>query len=258
MDEAMTSWIRQALGKGIVTTAFPRAPATDEELPRSGRAPTAGPVGLGRLSPEVRASCPTGAITASEIDQGKCVRCARCLSGGLTLAPTPSLNVGRRDQLHWPEGRPPIRRAGEGAPLANLRRSLHVFLIDVGSCQGCNLEVLGLTNPYYDLHRLGIFFTNSPRHADVLVVVGVPTAAMVEPLRRTFEAMPAPKAVLAVGACTIDGGIFADAPARASTVAEILPVDLYVAGCPPPPIAILEGILELGGRGRGFEEGSRS
>jgi formate hydrogenlyase subunit 7 len=254
----MTSWIRQAYGKGIVTTTFPRSPATEEELPRSGRAPIAGPVELGGLSPEVRASCPTGAIAVSEIDQGKCVRCARCLSGGLTLAPTTFLNVGRRDQLHWPEGRPPLRTAGERAPLTDLGRSLHVFLIDVGSCQGCNLEVLGLTNPYYDLHRLGIFFTNSPRHADVLVVVGVPTAAMVEPLRRTFEAIPAPKAVLAVGACTIDGGIFADAPARATTVAEVVPVDLYVAGCPPPPVAILEGILELAGRGRMSEEGPRS
>jgi Ni,Fe-hydrogenase III small subunit len=89
-------------------------------------------------------------------------------------------------------------------------------------------------------------FTNSPRHADLLVVVGIPTAAMVAPLRRTYAALPGPKAVLAVGACAIDGGIFRES--SQPSVAELVPVDLFVAGCPPPPVAVLAGILELTGR----------
>lgn len=129
--------------------------------------------------------------------------------------------------------------------------------MDVGSCNACNLEVLALANPYYDAYRLGIAFTNSPRHADLLIVVGVPTAALSEPLQRTYEAMPAPKAVLAVGACAIDGGIFEGGPEWIAPVRSIVPVDLYVTGCPPPPLAVLDGILRLAGRDRGRAGGTR-
>lgn len=241
----MTSWIRHAYSKGIVTTSFPDTPPTPDELPSGTCAPGASPGVLSRLTADVRSLCPTEAITTTEVDQGKCVRCARCLHHGLFGSAGTSGTVGVRDALHWPDGHPPADPPRPDPPLATLARSVHVFLIDVGSCQGCNLEVLGLSNPYYDLNRLGLFFTNSPRHADVLVVVGVPTPAMVEPLRRTFEAMPSPKAVLAVGACAIDGGVFAGAPALRSPVSRVIPVDLYVAGCPPPPVAILEGLIRL-------------
>jgi len=243
----MASWIRHAMRRGVVTSRYPRVDATDEELPMLGRPPLARPGSPVLEGLESR--CPTKAIDAGSIDQGRCIRCARCLGPGIGSAPHPSASVGTRAALRWPDGRPRFRPADEAAPLRAIGRSIHVFLIDVGSCQGCNHEVLGITNPYYDAHRLGIFFTNSPRHADLLVVVGVPTPAMVEPLRRTFEAMPATKAVLAVGACSIDGGIFEGAPQRFARVDEIVPVDLYVAGCPPPPITVLEGILELAGRG---------
>ncbi|MHB8352533.1 MAG: NADH-quinone oxidoreductase subunit B family protein [Thermoplasmata archaeon] len=251
----MTSWIRHAYRRGILTTEFPRVPASEEELPGSGRPPVAAAGALVQLPEEVRSDCPTGAIGGDGIDQGRCIRCARCRPAGLMPALGVELNVGSRDGLRWPDGERPSRAGSEPPPLAALKRSLHLFLIDVGSCQGCNREVLGLSSPYYDLERLGFSFTNSPRHADILVVVGIPTPAMVEPLQRTFSAIPAPKAVLAVGACAIDGGIFHDP--SAPSVAELVPVDLFVAGCPPPPIAILQGILSLAGRAAPEREADR-
>ncbi|MGI0055269.1 MAG: NADH-quinone oxidoreductase subunit NuoB [Thermoplasmata archaeon] len=244
----MKSWLRRSFERGILTTRYPAVLAREEEIPETGRAPERAPDSIGEIAESVRAACPTRAIGPTSIDQGKCVRCARCHTAGLIGTLDPRASVGSRASLIWPTGRPTADAQLDEGPLAPLGRSLHVFMIDVGSCQACNYEVLGLVNPYYDLHRLGIFFTNSPRHADVLVVVGVPTPEMADPLRRTFEAIPAPKAVLAVGACAIDGGVFANSPAVTGTVAEIVPVDRYVAGCPPPPLAILEGLLTLGRR----------
>ncbi|HTP55673.1 MAG TPA: NADH-quinone oxidoreductase subunit NuoB [Thermoplasmata archaeon] len=125
-----------------------------------------------------------------------------------------------------------------------------MFLVDVGSCNACNLEVIALANPFYDSQRLGVFFTNSPRHADALLVVGVPTEPMVEPVRRAYEAMPGPKAVIAVGACPISGGAFRGNPGLRASIDELVPVDIYVPGCPPTPVQILDAILTLVGRGR--------
>ena len=246
----MTSWIRHSAARGILTSRYPDRAATDGELPEAGRTPTAHPEELARLSDGERSLCPTGAIREQAVDQGRCIRCERCFAFGLRPLGSPAMNAGTREELRESAGLAD-RRPTSVAPFGT---SLHVFMIDVGSCHACNAEVLALGTPYYDLNRLGLFFTNSPRHADVLVVVGVPTPEMVEPLRRTYEAMPGPKAVLAVGACAIDRGIFADGPRTGSSVGEIVPVDLYVAGCPPPPVAILEGVLALAGRGATPEE----
>lgn len=122
------------------------------------------------------------------------------------------------------------------------------MMIDVGSCNACNLEVLNLSSPYYDLTRLGFSFTNSPKHADALVVVGTLNPAMVEVLRRTYESMPEPKLVISVGACAISGGAFRGAQGFASSVNEAIPVDVTVPGCPPSPIQILEGLLLAAGK----------
>jgi Ni,Fe-hydrogenase III small subunit len=126
---------------------------------------------------------------------------------------------------------------------AIFKRSFHIMMIDVGSCNACNIEVLNLSNPYYDLTRLGIFFTNSPKHADALVVVGALNTAMVGVLKRTYESMPNPKVVISVGACAISGGIFHDTEGFVSPIQDIIPVDVTVPGCPPTPIQILEGLL---------------
>jgi len=122
-------------------------------------------------------------------------------------------------------------------------RSLHVRHVDAGSCNGCESEIKLLTSPYYDVNRLGIFFTASPRHADLLLVTGAITRAMVDPLRRTYEAMPDPRLVIAVGACACDGGIFGPSCLTIGRLRGILPVHVYIPGCPPSPQALIHGLL---------------
>ena len=128
------------------------------------------------------------------------------------------------------------------------RRSLHLRHVDTGSCDGCESEIKQLTSPYYDLHRLGIFFTTSPRHADVLLVTGPVTRAMEAPLMRTYEAMPDPKLVVAVGACACSGGIFPPSGLTEGGLQGLLPVDAYIPGCPPTPFALIHGLLLAIGR----------
>jgi Ni,Fe-hydrogenase III small subunit len=126
-----------------------------------------------------------------------------------------------------------------------LGRSLAIREVDAGSCNGCELEIHALNNPYYDLERFGIRFVASPRHADVLMVTGPVTRNMAEALRRTYDATPNPKWVVAVGGCALDGGCFAGSYAVVGGVAEVVPVDLHVPGCPPNPTDILKGLLAL-------------
>jgi formate hydrogenlyase subunit 7 len=122
-------------------------------------------------------------------------------------------------------------------------RSLHIRHVDAGSCNACESEIKLLTSPYYDLHRLGLFFTPAPRHADLLLVTGPITRAMEGPLLRTYEAMPDPRLVVAVGACPCSGGIFAPSPYVRGSLQDVLPVDVFIPGCPPSPLALLHGLL---------------
>lgn len=126
-----------------------------------------------------------------------------------------------------------------------LGRSLSIRLVDAGSCNGCELEINALSNPFYDLERFGLRFVASPRHADVLMVTGPITRNMTEALRRTFDAMPEPKWVVAIGDCARDGGCFAGSYAIVGGLDAIVPVDLHVPGCPPNPTALLQGLLAL-------------
>jgi formate hydrogenlyase subunit 7 len=123
------------------------------------------------------------------------------------------------------------------------RRSLHIRHVDAGSDGSEESEILALTNPYYDISRLGMFFTPSPRHADLLLVTGPVTRAMEEPLRRTYEAMPDPRLVVAVGSDACSGGVYGETYATLGGVDRVLPVDVYVPGSPPPPLAIINGLL---------------
>ncbi len=123
------------------------------------------------------------------------------------------------------------------------RGSFHLRHVDAGSCNGCEAELKMLTSPYYDLHRLGIFIATSPRHADGLLVTGPVTRAMRDPLLRTYEAMAEPRLVIAVGACACTGGIFADSPLVVGPLEAVLPVDVYIPGCPPSPLTLLHGLL---------------
>src|SRR5450755_3423298 len=126
-----------------------------------------------------------------------------------------------------------------------LGRSLAIRPVDAGSCNGCELEIHALNNAFYDLERFGLRFVASPRHADVLLVTGPVTKNMREALQRTYDAMPDPKWVVAVGDCAADGGIFAGSYAVVGGVHAVVPVDLPIRGCPPSPIRVLESLLPL-------------
>ena len=133
----------------------------------------------------------------------------------------------------------------DAAARARLGRSLSIREVDAGSCNGCELEIHALNNPFYDLERFGIRFVASPRHADVLLVTGPVTANMREALMRTYNATPDPKWVVAVGDCGCTGGVFAGSYAIAGGVDAVLPVDLKIPGCPPTPTRLLQGLLAL-------------
>src|SRR6266498_254101 len=122
-------------------------------------------------------------------------------------------------------------------------RSLHIREVDPGSCNGCELEIGGLNSPYYDLERFGLQFVASPRHADCLLVTGPVTRNMADPLRRTYDATPDPKIVIAIGDCANNCGVFKDSYAVVGGVDEVIPVNVFVPGCPPEPLDILRGIL---------------
>jgi Ni,Fe-hydrogenase III small subunit len=151
----------------------------------------------------------------------------------------------------------PVTRTGDleriGERLASevsrlFGRSLAIRQVDAGSCNGCELEISGLTGPHYDLERFGLHFVASPRHADCLLVTGPVTRNMAEALRRTWQATPDPKFVVAVGDCGRDGGLFRGSYAVVGGVADVIPVDAVIPGCPPSPAALLAGLLEAIGR----------
>ncbi|MBI1778471.1 MAG: NADH-quinone oxidoreductase subunit B family protein [Proteobacteria bacterium] len=133
----------------------------------------------------------------------------------------------------------------DSAARARLGRSLVIREVDAGSCNGCELEIHALNNPVYDLERFGIRFAASPRHADVLMVTGPVTKNMAEALKRTYDATPNPKWVVAIGDCAFDGGLFQGGYAVVGGVKEVVPVDLHIRGCPPTPTQMLTGLLAL-------------
>lgn len=142
-------------------------------------------------------------------------------------------------------------KADETAAIGRIRQELLDILgqalairqVDAGSCNGCEMEINALTNPYYNLEGLGIRFVASPRHADLLLVTGPVTRNMETALRRTYEATPEPRLVVAAGDCACNGGIFGEGYATCGSVARVLPVDVAVPGCPPPPLELMRGIL---------------
>jgi Ni,Fe-hydrogenase III small subunit/formate hydrogenlyase subunit 6/NADH:ubiquinone oxidoreductase subunit I len=225
-------------------------------------------------------ACPTGALglepagegnaRSLSLAYGSCIGCRECVhacsDGAITAGSTFELIGHTRDQLTRralfdPEpgsGRLRFRReesvpgpssAESAAALAarirgRFGRSLHVRQVDAGSCNGCELEIAATANPVFDLQRFGIHFVASPRHADLLLVTGPVTRNMEIALRRTLEATPEPRVVVAVGACGCSGGIFGEGTyASIGGVDRVVPVDVYVPGCPPSPRAILAGLF---------------
>jgi Ni,Fe-hydrogenase III small subunit len=198
------------------------------------------------------------------LDYGECIGCGRCMeeakatanSGQPSISPAERLGCcgGLKRQLvrHFDFEQGIEIDAGPAAPQVAqqeifrlLGRALNIRQLDAGSCNGCEAEITALTNPYYDLERFGIHFVASPKHADMLLVTGPVTRNMAVAVKKTYEAVPAPKLVVAVGACGCSGGIFASSHAVVGPVDRVIPVDGYIPGCPPTPSMILTGILEV-------------
>ena len=249
----MLEWIPRALRRGRVTTRYPAHP---EPVPAGyrGRVDVA-EAALGE--PEMAAACPTGAIEvdvdgALRLDRGRCVLCGACVdaypehfafAAGDDAYETAARSRGALVVGDVDGGPPDPVREALGEQVRALRRSVHIRHVDAGSDGTEEWEILALTNPYYDIQRLGLYFTASPRHADVLLVTGGVTAPMREPLRRAWEVMPEPKALIAAGTDACSGGFSEASGLTMGGVDRLLPVDVYVPGSPPAPIALLHGLL---------------
>jgi Ni,Fe-hydrogenase III small subunit/ferredoxin len=181
------------------------------------------------------------------IDYGRCVVCQLCVEacpdGAMEASQDWAFGVRDRSDLVLDDA--PAAEAKKKPPAPPFRRSLHIRHVDAGSCNGCESELQALNNPFYNLHRFGIFFTPSPRFADVLLVTGPGTYAMRDIVKRTYDAMPDPKWVVAVGACAVSGGIAEGGYAGGYGIDDLVPVDVYLPGCPPNPAAIIQALLML-------------
>jgi len=200
-----------------------------------------------QVAEQMSGVCPSRALRADgdaiEVDFPACVHCQRCRQ--------PEGDLQWREDARWGEWRDSIPN-----PLPHpYRRSVNVRYLDAGACGACMGEVRLIDAPPYNLHRYGIFITASPRDADVLLVAGPVTAAMRLPLRKTYAAMPEPKRVVAMGVCAINGGVFGQSFASVGGLSEVLPVDLVIAGCPPPPLALVHGLLLATGQLQGLPDG---
>jgi Ni,Fe-hydrogenase III small subunit/ferredoxin len=251
----------RGLRNGVLTSRWPKHadpyfdafPAAVDVLPDDGRRDL-----LGRAV-DAAARCPTAAITVETVpalDRGKCILCGRCIGAApdwFAWAHGADTATLRREALvvtPVPETDHALHavRAELARRVRRLRRSVHLRHVDAGSDGSDEWEVQALTNPVYDLHRLGIFFTASPRHADILLVTGIGTAGMIEPLRRTLDGMPRPVVVIATGADAASGGLIGRGYTGGTGVGELLPVDVWIPGSPAPPFSLLHGILLALGR----------
>jgi Ni,Fe-hydrogenase III small subunit/ferredoxin len=250
----MALWTFFGLVKGRATTRWPQRDGSDGQE---------GLLGMPRYNPEAcspdceacASICPTEAIMVRagdiahvDVDYGRCVVCQLCTeacpTGAMTQSTDWAFGVERREDLVWAESaRGNDKDEPRNRERKAFRRSLHIRHVDAGSCNGCESELQALNNPFYNLHRLGIFFTPSPRFADLLLVTGPVTHAMRGPLLSAYEAMPEPRWVMAVGTCAVSGGVAGGGYACGNGLEGVIPVDVYLPGCPPNPAAIIQALL---------------
>jgi Ni,Fe-hydrogenase III small subunit/ferredoxin len=252
-------WVTRGLRNGIVTSRYPRRP--DDYGHSFGASVTVVPPARAESlysadGADLAGLCPTGAITDQDrrlrVDQGRCILCGRCVAARpdlFRLDPLPQNATLTRRQLVVPDGGDEsdealaALRAELYRRVRALRRSVHIRHVDAGSDGSEEWEIAALNNPVYDIQRLGMFFTASPRHADVLLVSGAGSAGMAGPLRHTWEVMPEPRVVVAVGVDAISGGLIHPTYATRGGISDMVPVDVWVPGSPPSPFAILHGLL---------------
>jgi Ni,Fe-hydrogenase III small subunit/ferredoxin len=247
----MPFWVLRGLRNGVVTTKWPAL--RDDYFDHFPAAVTATAHHDGQ---DARELCPTGAIELGtenrlRIDRGRCILCGRCVTERPDLfewAPGAATATAGRGALvvgSVPDDDETVQLVREqlARRVRRLRRSVHIRHVDAGSDGSDEWEVQALLNPVYDIHRLGVFFTASPRHADILLVTGVGTAGMRTPLQRTREAMPDPVVVIAAGSDAISGGLFHNSYAAESGVGAIVNVDVWVPGAPASPFSLLHAIL---------------
>lgn len=233
----MGFWFWHGLQRGIRSTRYPARPENTPGV--SPGHPVDTVFQTSERAETTAAVCPVGAIIARNrsacVDHGKCIHCQNC-----------------RSEMNWDPGFEWTRLApGQKEPAhlpAAFKKSMHIIVVDAGDCGACLHEVRQLNNPLYNMHRLGFFLTATPRNADLLLVVGPVSENMRGPLLKTWEAMPGERRVMAVGSCAISGGVFGRSFICAGGVGSILPVDFEVPGNPPPPLAILHGLLAVAGR----------
>src|SRR5947208_2198701 len=200
-------------------------------------------------------ACPTGAIAVNgsvSIDLGKCLFCTDCVSacpeGAIAYTGEHRMATRTRNDLVRTEAPYRLAEKLDARLLGLFGRSLKLRQVSAAGCNGCEADVNVLNTVVFDLGRFGIQFVASPRHADGLLITGPVTANMKDALAKTYAAVPAPKLVIAVGACAIAGGPYIDHPEVHNGADSVVPVDMYIPGCPPHPLTILDGILRLLGR----------
>ena len=274
--------LQKTVRTGVVTTTYPSKPA---RVPDSFRGRPSFDFEKWQDARPAADECPTGAISIRDtggsrkvtVDYGLCVFCGLCAEASpdqavritkefeLAAADRGNLVFTAEYALHADGTHRTLSAVSHGVVSAEadvegvgrkaretiqklLGRSLSIREVDAGSCNGCELEIVALNNPIYDIERFGIHFVASPRHADMLLVTGPVTRNMELALLKTYRAMPEPKLVVAVGACGISGGIFGENYASLGGVDKVVPVDVYIPGCPPRPQALLQGILLAVGR----------
>ncbi len=258
----MIRWFLRGVSRRRVTTRYPdrKEPAPPTFRARALTDPDAVSRADALRSAQV---CLPGALSLNDrgqlrLDAGRCIGCGLCVTPGRTIEMDPGYELASASRARLIVDDGPTEADVASSVLGGpFRRSLHIRHIDTGSDGAIEQEIAALLNPYYDMQRLGMFFTASPRHADVLLITGPVTVPMEEPLRRTFEAMPEPRVVIAAGTDACSGSIWT-APEVRGGVDRVLPVDVYIPGDPPSPLALLHGLLLASGRAQSVSPPHRS
>ncbi len=251
----MLDFLRTRWAQGTRTSPFPEG---ETEFPERFRGrPLLDPARCESGCRECRDLMPSAALVVgpdgqASLDLGACLfspeEASRCRFGAVSYTRDYRIAAGERQDLVAGSGEAPAIQALEAQTRKLFGRSLRLRSVAAGSCNGCEAELVALGNVVFDMARFGVQFVASPRHADGLVLTGAVSRNMRDAVYRTYEAIPEPRLVIAVGACAINGGPFRGSPEVDNGAPADLPVDLWIPGCPPHPLTVLDGLLRLLGQ----------